>query len=589
MSKIPRVIFRFSKLKSAGIINAAHAHNSRNRPTLNANSSVKNVVIKECECDDAYSSVLKKIGNQTIRKNGVLAVEIIISASPQYFRPNFPERYGYYDEEKLKEWRDVMEPWISEKFPHSISTILHLDEATPHYQILTVPLDEAGKLNARKIFGGDKKSDIKRWQDWAAEPVKKLGIMRGIEGSAAKHQSIKHYYSHINVETPKSLPPPKPIPPPIMERTNEGLIKFAHNERALTYKSFNKTFQILAAKAKVVDSAVAQKNAALITVEKLVKEKAALKKSADLLRELPISDVLKRVYNAEISINTTSIDRKVWILGDGREISVGLTNNNSEVWMEPTGKLHRGAINLIMHLDNLDYKDALRLLSEYFDSLVITAERTAQFSRQAIFDIKEIINNPLKPPVPHPENWPKVKKYLTGVRSLPSMLVDWMYAEGKIYADKWSNAVFKREIGGAFLHGTTDKVFTRAIGNERQGSHIIEGVGDIWLCSSPLDAMSIKAHCADAYIFAIGDNILRLPSINLPIGNKINLAFNDDHKGRNIANLAIKQWPLAKVRNPPSGKNWSAALNIDNRLVDDKWLPNSRSVHQTIYIKKPTM
>lgn len=336
MSKIPKVVFRFAKLKDAGKINAAQCHNTRNRKTLNANSNVENIILKTC--DNAYASVIEAIGKQTIRKNAVLAMEIIISASPEYFRPDEPERFGYWENDRLQAWRDVMEPWILEKFPHAVSIILHLDETTPHYQILDVPLDAKGKLNARGKFGGDNQADIKRWQDWAAEPVKALGIARGIEGSTAKHEHIQSYYAKTNASTPSLVKLPEPEPPSLMQRSSEGLIKYAMSERDSVYRSIRPTYLALAAKAKSADLAIKQKDAAVATMDKLAAEKAVLKKSADLLRELSLDDVLKRVYGAELAGDSKPTDgSRKWLLSDGREIAVSFGNAGADVWVEQGG------------------------------------------------------------------------------------------------------------------------------------------------------------------------------------------------------------------------------------------------------------
>lgn len=573
----PYVVFRFSKLKDAGKINAAHGHNSRIRPTHNANPSVQNVVIKPC--DDAYLSVIKTIGNQTIRKNAVLAMEIIISASPRYFRPECPEKYGFWDDDKLKLWREAMEPWILAKFPNAVSVILHLDEATPHYQVLDVPLDIKGKLNARSKFGGDNKMDAKRWQDWAAEPVAHLGIVRGIEGSSAKHEAIKHYYSRINTITPIPTLPPEPLPPSLIERTNEGLIKFANNERTTVYKSINETFKTLAAKAKVVDLSVAQKNAAIATADKLAKEKTLLKKSADLVRLLPIDDVLKRVFDARLAkVNKFENYICTWIVDATREIVISRDDHDEIKWMEKGGKYQRGAINLTMHLADVSYTDAVRLLLEHYDNFAIAAEQTAQFAKQVLTDVKSLRMEPLNPPLPVIENWPRLRKYLTDVHGLPSKFIDWLHQRNLVYADKQSNAIFPKKKGGAFILGTSDKPFYRTYGSKTQGHYVIEGSGDIWLCESALNAISIKAHSSEAHIIALGEALLNPSGISLPTGRKIILAFNLDSKGRRFREDALKIWPAAKTINPPSGKDWSFALQNNSELMDQRWRSSAINV-----------
>lgn len=571
MSNIPKVVFRVGKLKDAGKINAALAHNSRRRVTLNANLDTENIVIKSCT--DAYSAVLSTIGNQTIRKNAVMAVEVIISASPQYFRPTEPGRFGYWENDKLQAWRKAVEPWILEKFPHAVSVVLHLDEATPHFHVIDVPLDERGKLSARTKFGGDKKSDIKKWQDWSALPVKHLGITRGIEGSVAMHEDIKNFYSRIGTDTPKPKKLPYPEPLPFMQRTDDGLIKFAQKERNSVYQSLRPTYLSLESKAKSVELFKAERDSAIETATKLSRDKIALKKTADLLREIPIDQVLRLIYGAELKKDCKINDNsRKWLTNDAREIAVSKGDFGLDVWIDQGGKGRRGAINLVMYLDNLDYKSAVKLLTEYFDQSTVSAERMAQLSTQVLREIKEISQEPLKPPAPVVENWHIVREYLINVRSLPHKLVDWMHQHRKVYADRFNNAVFVREKGGAFLRGTKDKSFFRTIGNKAQGSFILQGDGDVWICESPIDAASIKSYAPQAHVISIGGNIIKLSEVDIPVGRKVFAAFDNDAQGQKFTDELVKIHPATKSFRPPAGKDWNVSIQNNNRLIDSDWL-----------------
>ncbi|WP_045469993.1 plasmid recombination protein, partial [Sporocytophaga myxococcoides] len=211
MDKTPRVVFRIAKLKTWGEIAAAGSHNLRARPTPNAAPGGKFIQVVALD-EPAHLAVQKKIGDQKIRSNAVLAVEAIISASPEYFRPDDPSRAGHWQKDRLDAWRVAVEPWIAENFPHAVSVVLHLDEATPHYQILDVALGENGKLNCRGKYGGN----LDEWQTRAAAPVAHLGIERGIEGSTAKHERVKAYYGAVNAQPPEvpAVKTPKPVPLP---------------------------------------------------------------------------------------------------------------------------------------------------------------------------------------------------------------------------------------------------------------------------------------------------------------------------------------------------------------------------------------
>lgn len=150
-------VLRIAKLKSWGAIGGAFEHNTRTRETPNADPerlSNNRFVVGALGLDLAHA-VRERIGDQTIRKNAVLAVEGILSASPEYFRPGKAQEYGSYDPERLEDWVEASKTWLTQKYgDRVVSAVLHLDEATPHIQFVLVPLDDSGKLNCRALFGG---------------------------------------------------------------------------------------------------------------------------------------------------------------------------------------------------------------------------------------------------------------------------------------------------------------------------------------------------------------------------------------------------------------------------------------------------
>lgn len=83
-------------------------------------------------------------------------VQIVISASPSYFRPHDPDRAGEWDETRLRAWRAKTLQWLRDEFGEDfVHGSLHLDETTPHIHALIVPTYEKkprkpGKRNLRK-------------------------------------------------------------------------------------------------------------------------------------------------------------------------------------------------------------------------------------------------------------------------------------------------------------------------------------------------------------------------------------------------------------------------------------------------------
>jgi hypothetical protein len=164
---------------------------------------------------------LDKFVKKKIRKDAAVAVELVLSASPEYFRPQSPDKWGFYEKEKVELWQKKTIDFIRQKYKDSrIADIcVHLDEATPHMHLVLVPLQkkqlkkrrtkeqiknntaaetyESVTLNARDMFD---KTALSQLQTDYAEALKSLGISRGIKHSRAKNKPLKKYYSEIAAE-----------------------------------------------------------------------------------------------------------------------------------------------------------------------------------------------------------------------------------------------------------------------------------------------------------------------------------------------------------------------------------------------------
>ena len=578
-----KVVFRIAKLKSWSAIETAVSHNLRTRPTPNAagpGGFIEVVAMHEPAAD----AVKKVIGDQTIRKNAVLAVEAIVSASPEYFRPDDPSRAGYWDAEKLQAWREQVEPWIAEKFPHAVSVVLHLDESTPHYQIIDVPLDERGKLNSRAKFGG--RTSLVNWQDDAASAVRVLGIERGIAGSIARHERVKAFYGAVNAPMPAIPDVTTPYPDALqhrsmieqlpmtsakndrdeLERELAAQIVQRQAEEAAQQAAILKHWPAAYAKANAYDLAVKKQREAEATASRL----APLKTDADKLRALSIDDVLRRMYDAELEPDSRDdhASRK-FVLADGRKIAVSQGKTGADVWVEQGGKGQRGAINLVMYLDELDYKSAVRMLASHFDAQAVTSEHARNLLERASAEIKKISTEPVPAPAPDPTHWPRVKRWLNEVRGIPKKLIDMLHDRGLLYADSRGNATFVRANGGAFQRGTTDTPFHRAIGGADCGPFVIPGTDkNVILVEAAIDAVAVKSTKPSATVIASGGDMLPPEKLRkwVPDGSQVFAAHDADKRGDAVAKLAATAFNAIRMR--PVGKDWAETVLNEPGRVD---------------------
>lgn len=588
-----RAVFRAKKLKTWGAIGAAAAHNLRTRPTPNAAPEPGGfVVIKKFEQDSAVDAVRSTIGDQKIRSNAVLANEIICSASPSYFRPGQEDRAGYYEPEKLEAWRQAMEPWIAEQFPDAVSVVLHLDETTPHYQIIDVPLDEAGKLNSRAKWNGPK--GLAEWQTKAWKAVEHLGIQRGIEGSLAEHTDIGAYYADVNKPLPSipevKTPRPEPLPARSMSETvpfTDAKAKRDDLESQQATQIAQRQSEKIAKQEAIVDAwAQAQHKAngyemaekkrleAEATARKLEEEKLRLKTQADKLREMPLGEVLRRVYGAELEKGSKDAHAsRKYLLPDGRKIAISPGKNGADVWIEQGEKGQRGAINLVMYLDALDYKKAIRLLAEHFDSTSLAAEHSRDVVARAPSYIQKISAEPLPAPAADPTRWPRVKKWLHEVRGIPKKLIDKLHEDGLIYADSRGNCTFKRVIGGAFQRGTGDAKFHRAIGGAEAGPFVIPGTSKkVMLVEAAIDAVALKSTMPDATIIASGGDMLPPEKLKkwVPEGAEVFAGHDADKRGEIVAKAAAETFNAKRMR--PPEKDWAATVLKEPWRIDKQWI-----------------
>ena len=226
------------KAKAMGAIAAASAHTMRERHTPNADpQGVAPIVMHLAHGSTPYQAASRLLdGVERRNKDTVLCREIVLSASPSYFRPGRERVGGVYDPHRVKAWAIASVAWAKREWPDQIaSAVLHLDEMTPHLHLLVVPrvMSAAGtwKLNSKSLFDRER---LRAMQSTYAEALAPLGIQRGEPGSKAVHKDVQKLYGSIQSATalPQQVTPPQPPrrprpPATLQHRLVEGLASFA--------------------------------------------------------------------------------------------------------------------------------------------------------------------------------------------------------------------------------------------------------------------------------------------------------------------------------------------------------------------------
>lgn len=209
------------------MIKAFQKHMEREIEVINSDDHINNEIL--IGNTDIYGTVREYIKDIKLRKNSVVARELLMTASPGFFK-------GLSNAE-LQKWKNENLKWLKENYGNNcVYAILHKDESTWHIHSLIVPKFENEKgeniLSNTRYFDGIEK--MRGWQDNYAMNMNKSfqSLNRGIKYSKAKHMEIRHYYALINQN--------------INENDIEQLAAKAKNEELLKIKlkSIEKTLEI---------------------------------------------------------------------------------------------------------------------------------------------------------------------------------------------------------------------------------------------------------------------------------------------------------------------------------------------------------
>jgi murein DD-endopeptidase MepM/ murein hydrolase activator NlpD len=538
-------IARIAKLKSGNLAGSA-SHTARTRDTPNADPTKQ--IIRFIGNDDPKEKlvdlILSKINSHSqkrkIRKDAVWCAELLLTASPEYFRPDNPTRGGYYDPSLLKEWLAANQQYLNQTWGERIVRAeLHLDEMTPHIHAYLVPLDSKGQLNCKALFGGREK--MRKFQDDYHAAVQHLGLERGIKGSRAQHQDIKDFYQLVNDgrDLDKEVDP--------------ELLRALAADRSRAQKKRQEMEQTALSLA--------------LKVEQLEATNSKLKTQADQLRDLPLSDV---AWHLGLDKDK---DKNRW-KGHNHNINI----DGCKFYDFSTSRGGGGSIDLVMHVRQCPYKEALAWLNERFGSEGMLSAVTHHARLEAICIAQTSFAPKFKPPQPEESQWERVRDYLVSKRKLPDYLIDSLHRRGAIYADSNQNAVFlmrtrEREIKGAFLRGTAGGKSNRFMGyapnTRRHNSWFLfqmggsegEPVERVVILKSPIDALSFAALDTSQQekrtLYLAAESARQLPPLDYLCDKEVIVAYDRaaDEKAKEI-----KQKVPHAQRHRPKGEDWNADL-----------------------------
>lgn len=226
-------IIRVEKLSTFGEISASAEHTYRERPTPNAHPKLTpfNVCGGAKGSKEVQAAIKDRLATVKVSDDSVLCLEYLITASPEFFKVKTVDEIAAY-------WAKTDEWMIARHGAKNIvASNLQLDESTPHKVYYVVPIVEtiahtvnrrviasqqdladgiaklgkdgktpekiiqiakaaSSKLSAKHFNGGPRRlSELQT--DFYENVSKSCGLNRGVEGSKAKHQTVKRWYAEL--------------------------------------------------------------------------------------------------------------------------------------------------------------------------------------------------------------------------------------------------------------------------------------------------------------------------------------------------------------------------------------------------------
>ena len=213
----PYAVLRVDRRKAKGMaaIAASSAHTMREKPTPNADpDGPAPIVMHLANGKSPYQAARHLLeGVERRNRDTVLCREIVLSASPSYFRPGRESMGSVFEPDRVKAWATASLAWAKRQWPDQLaSAVLHLDEMTPHLHMLVVPRVKSAagvwKLNSKALFDRER---LRELQTGYGEALAPMGIRRGEPGSQAVHSEVRQFYGAINAA--KALPERVNLPP----------------------------------------------------------------------------------------------------------------------------------------------------------------------------------------------------------------------------------------------------------------------------------------------------------------------------------------------------------------------------------------
>lgn len=278
---------------------------------------------------------------------------------------------------------------------------------------------------------------------------------------------------------------------------------------------------------------------------------AEIRKKADAVRDIELGALLQYLGSTK-----DRQDKAKWHTSQG---VISVNGPKFMNWTQGTGG--GGAIDLVIHLQGVDFKDAVLWLHNHFSSSFV--QRSSPIKSHPA-------KQRLKLPQKDDKKLPQVSQYLINHRCLPEELIKNLIKSKKLYADIRGNAVFlllgkKKRVVGAELRGTCNQKWRGMAPGSRKDLGCFYLVGkntkEMALCESAIDAASCAVLYPDYTAISTSGATANPAWLQNFIANGCDIycGFDADEIGDKMANEMIKQYPSIK-RLRPQKHDWNEIL-----------------------------
>lgn len=197
-----KTIIRQEKIKTWQKLTAVGSHNNRLKQVINADpDGLFHRLIGSSSLTSDVKNLLHKFGLDPtkIRKNGVICNELVLSLSPDFFEPC--DDTNKFNPKAIELFKTRAVSYLKQKYGQRIAHLsLHLDESTPHFHCVVVPIykdrnTNQFKLSAKRFFDRDKLVELQEsyYKAFSDLPF----IAKYVNKSTATHKQVKTFYGEL--------------------------------------------------------------------------------------------------------------------------------------------------------------------------------------------------------------------------------------------------------------------------------------------------------------------------------------------------------------------------------------------------------